>query len=150
MAGISTAHFLKASGHEVEILEARDRLGGRIWTDREASYPIDLGAAWIHGNNQNPLIDLVEKFSVNTKVTDFEDSLVLDNSKSISKLKLYSAYKKFESYLNEGEQILEEANRNLSLRELLDIIYKKKDLSALEKNYLYYSKEDLKTKMQQN
>ena len=133
MAGISTAHFLKASGHEVEILEARDRLGGRIWTDREASYPIDLGAAWIHGNNQNPLIDLAEKFSVNTKVTDFEDSFVLDNSKSISKLKLYSAYKKFESYLNEGEQILEEANRNLSLRELLDIIYKKKDLSALEK-----------------
>lgn len=131
-------------------MEARDRLGGRIWTDREASYPIDLGAAWIHGNNQNPLIDLAEKFSVNTKVTDFEDSFVLDNSKSISKLKLYSAYKKFESYLNEGEQILEEANRNLSLRELLDIIYKKKDLSALEKNYLYYSKEDLKTKMQQN
>ena len=133
MAGISAAHFLKAFGHEVEILEARDRFGGRIWTDREASYPIDLGAAWIHGTNQNPLIELADKFSVNTKVTDFEDSLVLDNSTAISKLTLYFAFQKFESCMKEGEKILEETNRNLSLRELLDLVYKKKELSAFEK-----------------
>jgi monoamine oxidase len=132
MAGISAGHFLKLAGHEVEILEARDRIGGRIWTNRE-SYPIDLGAAWIHGSNNNPLTELKNEFSVNTLPTDFDDSLVLDGNSPISKLKLYSAYKKFESFLDEGESYIEESKKNYSLRELLDIIYKQKNLTELEK-----------------
>lgn len=132
MAGISAAHFLKLAGHEVEIIEARDRIGGRIWTNRE-TYPIDLGAAWIHGTNNNPLIELKDEFSVKTKPTDFEDSLVFEGSNTISKLKLYASYKKFESILEEGEAYLEESQRNYSLRELLNIIYTKKNLTDLEK-----------------
>ena len=47
---------------EVVILEARDRLGGRIVTDKVTfkdndgnSIPVDLGASWIHGKDLNPL-----------------------------------------------------------------------------------------------
>jgi len=47
---------------EVVIIEARDRLGGRIFTDKETFkdkdgnvIPFDLGASWIHGKDFNPL-----------------------------------------------------------------------------------------------
>lgn len=133
MAGISTAHFLKAAGHEVEILEARNRLGGRIWTNREASYPVDLGAAWIHGTNGNPLIELAKQYLVKTKITDFDDSLVLDNLEVVPENKFLSAYEKFQSLINSGEEFISEGNRNYSLREMLDAVYKNKKLNSQEK-----------------
>ena len=34
---------------EVLVLEARDRLGGRVLTDKHDGVPLDLGAQWIHG-----------------------------------------------------------------------------------------------------
>lgn len=51
-AGLAAAHELAAQGLEVCILEARDRLGGRIWTRHEADagIPIELGAEFIHGH----------------------------------------------------------------------------------------------------
>ena len=40
------------AGKTVLLLEARDRIGGRIWTRREAHLgcPIELGAEFIHGH----------------------------------------------------------------------------------------------------
>ena len=39
----------------VTVLEARDRLGGRVWTLKDSKgKPIEMGAQWIHGTN-NPL-----------------------------------------------------------------------------------------------
>lgn len=50
VSGMSAAHHLLDSGLEVLVLEARDRLGGRVWTDRElAGFPVELGAEFIHG-----------------------------------------------------------------------------------------------------
>lgn len=51
IAGLTAAAQLGRSGLSVLILEARDRVGGRIWTLREPSQhiPIELGAEFIHG-----------------------------------------------------------------------------------------------------
>jgi len=50
MAGLSAAHALLDDELEVLILEARDRLGGRVHTDRAfAGFPLELGAEFIHG-----------------------------------------------------------------------------------------------------
>ena len=51
-AGLAAAAHLAQAGREVLLLEARDRLGGRIWTRREAGVPvpIELGAEFIHGS----------------------------------------------------------------------------------------------------
>jgi monoamine oxidase len=51
MAGISAAHDLQKAGEPVIILEARDRIGGRVFTRRDlADFPVELGAELIHGN----------------------------------------------------------------------------------------------------
>jgi monoamine oxidase len=49
-AGIAAARTLKEVRKSVLVLEARDRIGGRTWTDETfADFPVELGAEFIHG-----------------------------------------------------------------------------------------------------
>lgn len=51
VAGLAAAQVLCAAGVKVCILEARDRVGGRIYTHRAPSLPVpaELGAEFVHG-----------------------------------------------------------------------------------------------------
>lgn len=51
-AGLAAARGLSTSGRSVVVLEARDRIGGRIHTlhDNNFSVPIEAGAEFIHGD----------------------------------------------------------------------------------------------------
>ncbi len=47
LAGLAAAERLVEAGVPVTLLEARDRLGGRVWTERDtAGTAVDLGAEW--------------------------------------------------------------------------------------------------------
>jgi monoamine oxidase len=66
-AGLIAARTLHAAGFDVAVCEARDRIGGRIWTVRKGGTTIELGAEFIHGKPQTTLalaresgIELVE------------------------------------------------------------------------------------------
>jgi monoamine oxidase len=52
VAGLSAARDLIAAGLSVEVIEARTRIGGRVWTLSESalSVPIELGAEFVHGS----------------------------------------------------------------------------------------------------
>ena len=51
-AGLEAARQLRAHGRSVLVLEARDRVGGRVLTqhDPRIPLPIELGAEFIHGD----------------------------------------------------------------------------------------------------
>ena len=54
-AGLVAAGELGRAGLGVRVLEARRRVGGRAWTDRETfGAPIDRGCAWLHAADHNP------------------------------------------------------------------------------------------------
>ena len=50
IAGLSAAWHLTQAGIDATVLEARDRIGGRVWTSRDfADIPVEFGAELIHG-----------------------------------------------------------------------------------------------------
>ena len=83
MAGLAAARRLTDAGLTVTVLEARRRIGGRTWTDTSLGLPVDLGAAWIHGTQGNPLMDLVGEVGAQTVETDFENVMVLDRAQPV-------------------------------------------------------------------
>ena len=60
MAGLAAARTLAEAGIRVTLVEAQDRVGGRIHTLPGDELPIELGAEFIHGLPQE-LIDLVDE-----------------------------------------------------------------------------------------
>jgi monoamine oxidase len=62
IAGLAAAWKLGSAGCRVSVLEARDRVGGRIWTipNPRPNFPIELGAEFIHGRPREILDPLHE------------------------------------------------------------------------------------------
>jgi hypothetical protein len=56
VSGLTIASKIK--DNNFLILEARDRIGGRVFTNEKN---IDMGAAWLHGSNDNPLNKFLNK-----------------------------------------------------------------------------------------
>lgn len=63
-AGLSAARIVAAAGRKVQILEARDRIGGRAYTDTSLGAPYDAGAANIHWSDRNPWIAFARELGV--------------------------------------------------------------------------------------
>ncbi|NJN20451.1 MAG: NAD(P)-binding protein [Leptolyngbya sp. RL_3_1] len=76
MAGISAARHLQDAGHQVMVLEGRDRIGGRVWTSRQWETPLDMGAAWIHGVQGNPLTAIADEIDARRQVTDYNNAVL--------------------------------------------------------------------------
>lgn len=82
MAGLAAADRLSEADRDVTVLEARDRVGGRIHTDRSWDLPVDLGASWIHGVADNPLTDIADAADLARRPTDYYDSAFYDTEGS--------------------------------------------------------------------
>ena len=72
MAGLCAAQYLAGKGNDVVVFEGRDRIGGRIWTDRSLGTAVDLGATWIHGPDGNPISKLADQANLSRVPTDDE------------------------------------------------------------------------------
>ena len=55
IAGLTVANALAHGGVECVVVEARDRIGGRLHTVDLAGSPVDLGGSWIHTPVGNPM-----------------------------------------------------------------------------------------------
>ncbi|RCI16021.1 hypothetical protein L249_1971 [Ophiocordyceps polyrhachis-furcata BCC 54312] len=62
LAGLRCAHVLQRHGFRVTVVEARNRIGGRLWQVKLANgHLVDVGPNWIHGTLDNPMHDLARQ-----------------------------------------------------------------------------------------
>ncbi len=64
-AGLTAANELKKAGLSVAVLEARDRVGGRLWTDTIEGAMLEIGGQWI-SPDQTALIETVADLGLDT------------------------------------------------------------------------------------
>ncbi|WP_375385709.1 flavin monoamine oxidase family protein [uncultured Microbacterium sp.] len=64
-AGTTAANELKKAGLSVAVLEARDRVGGRLWTDVIDGAMLEIGGQWV-SPDQHALIDTVAELGLET------------------------------------------------------------------------------------
>ncbi|KAG7555159.1 Amine oxidase [Arabidopsis suecica] len=78
ISGISAAKVLVENGVEdVLILEATDRIGGRIQKQSFGDVPVELGAGWIAGvggKESNPVWELASRFNLRTCFSDYTNA----------------------------------------------------------------------------
>ncbi len=75
IAGLTAASQLQKSGQSVLVLEARERMGGRIFSQHIGQDTYDLGASWIHGIEDNPIWDITRQHHIQTEVFNYQESI---------------------------------------------------------------------------
>ncbi|XP_022789627.1 spermine oxidase-like [Stylophora pistillata] len=86
IAGLSAAHKLHESGLvDVCVLEASDRVGGRINTGKIGNNTVEFGASWIHGTIGNPIFDLACELNLLQK-SDVDKTWINEDSRAKPKL----------------------------------------------------------------
>lgn len=64
-SGLTAARGLKKAGLTVAVLEARDRVGGRTWTDTVDGAMLEIGGQWV-SPDQTVLLDLLQELGLQT------------------------------------------------------------------------------------
>ena len=65
VSGLTAAHDLRQAGLSVTVLEARDRVGGRLWTQVIDGATLELGGQWV-SPDQDALIKTLEELDLET------------------------------------------------------------------------------------
>ncbi|MBK8538779.1 MAG: FAD-dependent oxidoreductase [Ardenticatenia bacterium] len=137
-AGLAVAERLQQAGRRVLVLEARDRVGGRVHTSRAwPDLPVDLGASWIQGSAGNPMTALAKRFGARTVATDEDAALVVDaGGRRLSDSRLADIYDGYEEVLEKAAAAAEDWDRDGSLAAAVAEAVKGLDLSAADRQAL--------------
>ncbi|HNQ14190.1 MAG TPA: FAD-dependent oxidoreductase, partial [Pyrinomonadaceae bacterium] len=76
-AGLAAAYKLKNAGWNVTVIEARDRIGGRVFSHSMNGLICELGAEWV-GESHERLKALCKDFGIPLQKHQFEDYLMRD------------------------------------------------------------------------
>lgn len=135
IAGLAAANRLLKNGISSIILEARNRVGGRILTDYSLGIPISLGPQWLHGLENNPIAKLADNLSLHYKKTEFVDLLWLNrDQKAISHASATSFFHEFEETLNLSKHYAQRQKENISLLDALNAVSHVEHLCTDEKD----------------
>ncbi len=117
IAGLAAAQTLRAAGRYPVIIEARNRIGGRIWTD---SSGFDLGASWIHGKAGNPLTELAPQFKVQTCKFNYDNHLRYNKDGQLSDKADKQIDRTFEALADEIAHAQRTATASASLQDAVN------------------------------
>lgn len=65
VAGLTAANRLRAGGLRVAVLEARDRVGGRTWTNDIDGVTLEIGGQWV-SPDQTALLETLDELGLQT------------------------------------------------------------------------------------
>jgi monoamine oxidase len=99
ISGLAAADNLIDSGKDILVLEARDRIGGRIWSHLWNGVIIEEGANWIHTSDGNPITEFAEKHGFTTYETPLNSMVAYLNGKEIDNDEYDYLVKEFWSYI---------------------------------------------------
>ncbi|XP_042460892.1 polyamine oxidase 3-like [Zingiber officinale] len=133
-AGIAAAHALKNAAFQVVLLESRDRIGGRVHTNYSFGFPVDMGAAWLHGVcNENPLASWIGRLGLPIYRTSGDNYVLYDHD-----LESYALFdgdghqvpqdlvekvgKVFETILEEANKLRYETNEDMSIAQAIKLV----------------------------
>lgn len=145
MSGLAAARELTTRGYQVIVLEARDRIGGRIWTNHDwPNVALDLGASWIHGVTGNPIAALAQKFNAETVPTDYDSLAIYDaEGELLSDAEADDLNTALDDLLEaldaERERRLDAGEPDISLGAAIEQILADEDLDAAERRALNYA-----------
>jgi monoamine oxidase len=134
ISGLAAAKKLTQQGFSVVILEAQNKVGGRLRTDRSLGVAFDEGASWIHGPNGNPITDLAAASGANTFLTDNDNVEVYDiNGTQYSDNDLTNAENQFENAL---DAVVNAGNQTQSFQTVFNSLYPTQGTNRLWKYML--------------
>ena len=138
MAGLAAAQTLTSAGYTVQVLEGRDRIGGRTWTSQKRTdAPLDMGASWIQGIEKNPLSALADKFGAKRISTDEENMILFGpNGKVIPDNKVESLEERWEKILKRARKAANTSDNDISLQDAIAATLDLKSLSKEERQQL--------------
>lgn len=117
MAGLAAATQLIKDGNSVILLEGRERIGGRTWTDHTLGVPVDMGASWIHGVKDNPLTELANRFNATRISTNYDDMALYDaDGRELSDAESDKIDRDFENMMENVYELQEELEGDISLQ----------------------------------
>jgi len=137
IAGLSAARALRDRGFPVTVLEGRDRIGGRVWTDRSLGVPIDLGAAWLEGVTGNPITRLARELNIATDPSDWDDMDIVDASgRRVPDVEIERAERRFRALVRQVTARGERVNQDESLSDAIGWSPASRGLSPRERRLL--------------
>jgi len=121
LAGLAAAQELHKRGREVVVVEARDRIGGRIWTSSKwADMPLDLGATWIHGPKGNPLTDVADQIKAKRFTTSYRSRATYSNSGQVLGEAEENRMDQFRNQINTALKKAQNADDDASIRQVIE------------------------------
>jgi monoamine oxidase len=138
VAGLAAGLWLHQSGHSVTILEGRDRVGGRVWTDRSLrNLPLDMGASWIQGIDGNPLFDFVQEYGIRVVPSDPDNiTLYAADGERIDDPTALELEDAFDELMSEIDAYRETLDSDIALGTAIQHVLNEWDLSDEERHAL--------------
>lgn len=144
ISGLAAAQQLKQFGMEVLVLEARDRVGGRIATFRKSSYVADLGAMVVTGLGGNPITVLSKQIKMELHKIKQKCPLFESNGSTVPKDKDEMVEREFNrlleatSYLTHQLDFHYIQHKPVSLGQALELVIKLQEKSVKEKQIQHW------------
>jgi monoamine oxidase len=105
VAGLAAARTLMAAHKTVLVLEARDRIGGRAFTDSTTfGFPFDHGAQWIEAGKTNPAMAILREANAKP-IPDRQEQAIYLSGKEIPQ----AEYARFEKIAVDASRKIAEA-----------------------------------------